>query len=110
LDVEDLETMDEQDELVAMFERELQSVARAWREQGIDTFGIVSGSTPPVLQVVWWINKLDSRARFDEVMQQLGREWTVEALVLKDRFRPLFVDWRGVLHKAKGRLSGEVTD
>lgn len=102
--------MDEQDELVAMFERELQSVARAWREQGIDTFGIVSGSTPPVLQVVWWINKLDSRARFDEVVQQLGREWTVEALVLKDRFRPLFADWRGVLHKAEGRLSGEVTD
>ena len=102
--------MDEQDELVAMFERELQSVARAWREQGIDTFGIVSGSTPPVLQVVWWINKLDSRARFDEVVQQLGRERTVEALVLKDRFRPLFVDWRGVLHKAEGRLSGEVTD
>ena len=67
-------------------------------------------TTPPVLQVVWWINTLDSRARFDAVMQQLGQEWTVEALILKDTFRPLFVDWRGVLDKAEGRLSGEITD
>lgn len=97
-------------ELAAMFERELQGVARAWRERGIDTRGIVSGSTAATTKVAGWINAPGSRKRFDEVIQKLGRPWTVEEKVLSEKFRPLFVGWYGVLEKSEGRLSGQVAD
>lgn len=97
-------------ELAAKFERQLQDLARAWRDRGVDTRGIASGSLPGHEKVAGWINAPGSRPRFDEVAQKLGRDWTVEALTTHQEFRPLFEGMAGVLAKAEARLSGAILD
>jgi len=111
LALEDRLDKDEFDVLNERFESDVFGLMGAWRQQSIDTRGIASGSSGCSLsKVCGWINAPGSRPRFDQVQEKLGERWTVEALLLDERYVSIARRHPDALVKARGRLDGSVID
>lgn len=102
---------DELLELKEDFEYEIKKRMLFWQDRRIDTRGISSGVdayTPK--KVSGWINSAKSRPKFDQVMNELGAQDTVEAVFVDPKFETLSRQWPAARLKAQGRLDGSVSD
>jgi len=97
---------EDQEELLEAFKSDVFGLMGVWRGKGIGTRGIASGSDGcSHLKVGGWINAPGSRPIFDQVLDELGSDWTVESVYLQSRYDPL-INHSASREKAKQRLDG----
>lgn len=99
-----------EDELVRQLHGRTLDLKRAWARVGIDLRGIAQitrRENTAVMMMGAYITSPGSRARFDDVVQKLGHEWTLEALAVDPRFSGLFNE--RVLVEARSRLGPQLT-
>lgn len=99
------------DELREAFHADVFGLMTSWREKGIDTRGIASGiGGCGIYKVADWILRSGSRPRFDQVIKELGPQFTVENRLLDPKYDEIASDYPEALFKAEQRLLGRVAD